>query len=106
MKLIVETRRYSLQFANHADTAHLLECHAILSAFYGTRRPGGTSLRSTDGFFPDRDRKGCAAVLDWLIGNCELFGLPGQNWMLVSGGGLLLYIATLVIARHFQPHAH
>lgn len=43
--------------------------------------------------------------MDWLIGNYELFGIIGQNWMLVVGGGLLLYIATLVIARYFQPHA-
>jgi hypothetical protein len=37
------------------------------------------------------------AVLDWLVGDC--FGLTGQNWMMVVGGGLLLYIAGLVIAR-------
>ena len=36
------------------------------------------------------------AMLNWLTANCELFGLPGQNWMLVVGGGLLLYIAALV----------
>ena len=35
-------------------------------------------------------------MLNWLTSNCELFGLPGQNWMLVVGGGLLLYIAVLV----------
>jgi len=39
------------------------------------------------------------ALLDWLVGDCHLFGLTGQNWMLVVGGGLLLYIAGLVIAR-------
>jgi hypothetical protein len=32
--------------------------------------------------------------------------IAGQNWMLVLGGGLLLYVATLIVARHFQPHAH
>ena len=38
-------------------------------------------------------------MLNWLTANCELFGLPGQNWMLVVGGGLLLYIAALAISR-------
>lgn len=37
------------------------------------------------------------AVLDWLVGDYHLFGLTGQNWMLVVGDGLLLYIAGLVI---------
>lgn len=44
-----------------------------------------------------------AAVLEWLTGNYELFGLTGQNWMLLTGGGLLLYIAMLAVARHRQP---
>jgi hypothetical protein len=42
-------------------------------------------------------------MLNWLTGNCELFGLPGQNWMLVVAGGLLLYIAVLVIGSFRQP---
>ena len=42
-------------------------------------------------------------MLDWLTGNCQLFGLEVQNWMLVIGGGLLAYIATLVIARGRRP---
>lgn len=42
-------------------------------------------------------------MLNWLTSNCELFGLPGQNWMLVVvGGGLLLYIAVLVITNRRQ----
>jgi hypothetical protein len=41
-------------------------------------------------------------MLNWLTGNCELFGLPGQNWMLVVAGGLLLYIAVLVIGSFRQ----
>ena len=45
-------------------------------------------------------------MLDWLTGNCDLFGLAGQNWMLVLGGGFALYIAMLVIARHWQAGAH
>jgi hypothetical protein len=42
-------------------------------------------------------------MLNWLASNCELFGLPGQNWMLViGGGGLLLYVAALVISNRRQ----
>lgn len=36
-------------------------------------------------------------MLDWLTANCDLFGLPAQNWMLVVGGGLLLYIGGLAM---------
>lgn len=39
------------------------------------------------------------AMLDWLTKNCDLFGLPAQNWMLVVGGGLLLYIGVLALPR-------
>ena len=42
-------------------------------------------------------------VLNWLTANSELFGVPAQNWMLVIGGGLLIYIAALVIAERRQP---
>lgn len=38
-------------------------------------------------------------MVNWLIGNYDLFGLRGQNWMLLTGGGLLLYIAMLAIGR-------
>jgi hypothetical protein len=38
-------------------------------------------------------------MLNWLVGNCDLFGLPGQNWMLLVGGGLLIYGATLALVR-------
>jgi hypothetical protein len=37
-------------------------------------------------------------MMDWLIGNCEVYGPPCQNWMWVFGVGLLIYIAVLVIA--------
>ena len=37
-------------------------------------------------------------MMDWLIGNCDLLGLPCQNWMWVFGAGLLIYIAVLVVA--------
>jgi hypothetical protein len=42
------------------------------------------------------------AMLNWLTGNCEFFGLHAQNWMFVIAGGLLLYIAALVISRRRQ----
>ena len=42
------------------------------------------------------------AMLNWLTGNCELFGVTGQNWMLVVAGGLLLYIAVLAISHRRQ----
>ncbi|MGH6682600.1 MAG: hypothetical protein ACRECA_01520 [Pseudolabrys sp.] len=41
-------------------------------------------------------------MLNWLIGNCDVFGLPCQNWMWVFGAGLLIYIAVLVVAGHRQ----
>jgi hypothetical protein len=44
------------------------------------------------------DRDARYIMMDWLIGNCDVLGLPCQNWMWVFGTGLLLYIAVLVIA--------
>ncbi len=41
-------------------------------------------------------------MLNWLTGNCEFFGLAGQNWMLVVAGGLLLYIVVLAVGRRRQ----
>ena len=38
-------------------------------------------------------------MLHWLVGNCDVFGFAGQNWMLVVAGGLLAYIAVLAIGR-------
>jgi len=39
-------------------------------------------------------------MLNWLTGNCELFGQPiQQNWMLLVAGGLLAYIAVLALGR-------
>jgi len=38
-------------------------------------------------------------ALDWLIGQTDLFGFTLENWMLLIGGLLLLYIVILVIAR-------
>ncbi len=42
------------------------------------------------------------AMLNWLTESSEWFGLPGQNWMLVVAGGLLLYMAALVIGSFRQ----
>ncbi len=37
--------------------------------------------------------------MDWLAGGFELLGVAAPNWMLVVAGGLLLYIAVLMIAQ-------
>jgi hypothetical protein len=41
-------------------------------------------------------------MLDWLVGNCSMLGLPGQNWMWLIAAGLALYLVTLAIARRRQ----
>ena len=41
-------------------------------------------------------------VLNWLIANSLVFGVPTDNWILLIGGGLLFYIAVLVIAGRCQ----
>jgi hypothetical protein len=41
-------------------------------------------------------------MLDWFIGDWQMFGLYGQNWMLAFGGGLLFYIAVLILGRRRQ----
>jgi hypothetical protein len=43
--------------------------------------------------------------MDWLVGHIDVFGVTIENWMLVIGGGLLLYIAALVIAERRRPRA-
>jgi hypothetical protein len=43
------------------------------------------------------------AVLNWLSANSELLGVPAQNWMLVIGAGLLIYIAVLIVTGSRQP---
>ena len=43
------------------------------------------------------------AMMDWLVGNTEVLGLTVENWMLFIGGGLLLYIAGLIIAGRRRP---
>jgi hypothetical protein len=44
-------------------------------------------------------------VMDWLSANSEWFGVPAQNWMLVVGAGLLIYIAVLVVSETRQTRA-
>lgn len=39
-------------------------------------------------------------MLHWLVGDCTFLGLHAQNWMLLIGGGLLLYVAWLAFGRH------
>jgi hypothetical protein len=41
--------------------------------------------------------------MGWLLGDWQLWGLYGQNWMLAFGGLLLLYIAFLAIG-HKRRH--
>jgi hypothetical protein len=38
------------------------------------------------------------SMMDWLVGNSQIFGLRVENWMLLIGGGLALYFAVLSIA--------
>lgn len=38
-------------------------------------------------------------MLDWLTKDTNLFGLPAQNWMLLLGGALLLYIGVLAFPQ-------
>jgi hypothetical protein len=37
-------------------------------------------------------------MMDWLVGDSQVFGLEVQNWMLLIGGGLALYFGVLAIA--------
>ena len=59
---------------------------------------GGRAYSQRDCF--TRDTLG--AVLQWLISDCRLFGLPAQNWMWVLPSGLLLYLAVLTVIRRRQ----
>jgi hypothetical protein len=69
----------------------------ILFSIYRTLRPGRHTL-------PEESviRNAFSAMLNWLTSSCELFGVTGQNWMLVVAGGLLLYIVALAISRRRQ----
>ena len=44
--------------------------------------------------------------MDWLTDNIELFGVPAQNWMLLLGGALLLYIGVLAFPRRRRSGTH
>jgi hypothetical protein len=69
----------------------------ILFSIYRTRRPGRHTLPGESVI-----RNAFSAMLNWLTSSCELFGVTGQNWMLVVAGGLLLYIVALAISRRRQ----
>jgi hypothetical protein len=45
-------------------------------------------------------------MLNWLVGNFELFGFSGQNWMWLIGGGVLLYVAMLALVRSRNTHLY
>ena len=46
------------------------------------------------------------ATLNWLNAENQVIGVPAQNWMLVIGAGLLIYIVVVVVAdlRHSRFH--
>src|SRR5450759_1170942 len=100
VKLSVEIRMFPLVFSNHdvARENSAFSAHRCVFYFQFTeseRRPG---LQSADCF--TRDTLG--AVLQWLISDCYLFGLPVQNWMWVFPSALLLYLAVLTVIRRRQ----
>ena len=41
--------------------------------------------------------------MQWLVGNCEVFGFGVQNWMLVVAGVFALYVLALVLMRRRAP---
>jgi hypothetical protein len=78
VQLIRERRGVSLAFANHGACV-----------FYGQ-------------FTATAGARAYNARMNWLVGNFEVFGLPGQNWMLVVAGVVAAYVAMLAIARRGQ----
>jgi hypothetical protein len=50
-------------------------------------------------------QKFASSILDWLAADNAWFGVPAQNWMLVIGAGLVLYIVGLAIASRREPRA-
>jgi hypothetical protein len=41
-------------------------------------------------------------MLDWLVGEFEVFGFAVQNWMLLFAGGITFYLVMLAISRRGQ----
>jgi hypothetical protein len=72
--------------------------HRCVFYFQFTESERGRAYSQRDCFTRDTLR----AVLQWLISDCRLFGLPVQNWMWVLPSGLLLYLAVLTIIRRRQ----
>ena len=95
VKQLVEIRMFPLAFANH-DGAALggrAPTHFILNLRNMTR---GRAYK----VIGDRAMQDAVkTTLNWLIGQFELFGFTIQNWMLLIGGVLLVYIVLLAIAR-------
>jgi hypothetical protein len=72
-----------------------------LQSFYGGRC--GARAYNDAGGRSGRKAPDPRAMLNWLVGTCELFGLSGQNWMLLAAGALLIYVVTLLILRRHRP---
>lgn len=96
---------FAFEFGNHAGSAGTGSAgtcrrDANVYAFYLQFTECGARPRLD---LPARVRSAppglARAMLDWLTKNCDLFGLPAQNWMLVVVGGLLLYIGVLALPR-------
>jgi len=45
-------------------------------------------------------------VLEWLSAERMLFGVPAQNWMLIIGAALVIYIAVLIVAENRHPRTN
>ncbi len=43
-------------------------------------------------------------MLHWLVGSCRVFGLDGQNWMLLIAGALAVYFFVLALLRRRPSH--
>jgi hypothetical protein len=41
-------------------------------------------------------------MVNWLLTDCDIFGLQTQNWMFVFAGGLIAYLAVLLVTQHRQ----
>jgi hypothetical protein len=44
--------------------------------------------------------------MDWLVHDWQLFGLHGQVWMALFAAGLAVYVAVLVLVRHYNTNQH
>jgi hypothetical protein len=44
--------------------------------------------------------------MDWLVDDWHFFGLHGQVWMALFAAALALYVAVLVLVRHYNTRRH